>query len=276
MSQVIRHIKEERTETPKGQLIFGIVFLCAVILTDFLFARYLYHSMTEVDAIPVRQLQVDGELNYLTQKDVADYFLNNYDNLNLLTMDLGRVRKYLLEMPWVRSVSVRKRLPNILYVYLTEYKPAAFFNDGILTKDWKVIKPNLTNFKEPLVHLAGPENSARSIYDRYVKFSTFLNVKNYIISSLTLTDSYMWEVRLTTGLTLYLGRDAETIGHDVEDSDQASEQQDILLKRLDMFVELYPRLERRQDLEYIDLRYDTGAAVRWRDGEQNQLSQEKK
>ena len=42
----------------RGEVIFGILFLALVVLADVLLGRMLYESMTDVDAIQVRKLQV--------------------------------------------------------------------------------------------------------------------------------------------------------------------------------------------------------------------------
>lgn len=251
----------------RGEVIFGILFLALVVLADVLLGRMLYESMTDVDAIQVRKLQVEGHLHYLSEKKVADYFLSNYDNLNLLTMDLSRVRHYLLKMPWARTVTVRKRLPDILYVYLTEYRPAAYFNNGILTGDWKVIHPDLSGFREPLVHLYGREDQAEKIFQRYLSFSEFLRERcNAEIWRVDLTSDFMWEIRLTSGLTLYLGRDLDTFASGREEREGERENEDALLPRLRTFAELNSRIPNlMENAEYVDLRYETGAAVKWRE-----------
>ncbi|WP_406042758.1 cell division protein FtsQ/DivIB [Succinimonas sp.] len=249
----------------RGQVIFSILFLLLVVFCDVLLGRMLYDSMTDVDAIQVKQLKVEGGLRYLSEKKVADYFLSNYDNLNLLTMDLSKVRRYLLKMPWARTVTVKKRLPDILYVYLTEYRPAAYFNNGILTGDWKVIYPDLSDFREPLAHLYGRENQAEKIFNRYLAFRDFLKERsNAVVESVELTPDFMWEIRLQSGLILYLGRDLDTFASGREERED-SDSSDALLTRLRTFAELNNRIPELMDkAEYVDLRYETGAAVKWR------------
>ncbi len=249
----------------RGQVIFSILFLLLVVFSDVLLGRMLYDSMTDVDAIQVKQLKVEGGLRYLSEQKVADYFLSNYDNLNLLTMDLSKVRRYLLKMPWARTVTVKKRLPDILYVYLTEYRPAAYFNNGILTGDWKVIYPDLSDFREPLAHLYGRENQAERIFNRYLAFRDFLKARsNAVVESVELTPDFMWEIRLKSGLILYLGRDLDTFASGREERED-SDSSDVLLTRLRTFAELNNRIPELMDkAEYVDLRYETGAAVKWR------------
>ncbi len=249
----------------RGQVIFSILFLLLVVFSDVLLGRMLYDSMTDVDAIQVKQLKVEGGLRYLSEQKVADYFLSNYDNLNLLTMDLSKVRRYLLKMPWARTVTVKKRLPDILYVYLTEYRPAAYFNNGILTGDWKVIYPDLSDFREPLAHLYGRENQAEKIFNRYLAFRDFLKERsNAVVESVELTPDFMWEIRLQSGLILYLGRDLDTFASGREERED-SDSSDALLTRLRTFAELNNRIPELMDkAEYVDLRYETGAAVKWR------------
>ncbi len=99
----------------RGQVIFSILFLLLVVFCDVLLGRMLYDSMTDVDAIQVKQLKVEGGLHYLSEKKVADYFLSNYDNLNLLTMDLSKVRRYLLNLPTPSPGNIFTVNPKTMY-----------------------------------------------------------------------------------------------------------------------------------------------------------------
>ena len=39
----------------------------------------------------------------------------------------------------------------------------------------------------------------------------------------------------------------------------------ILKDRIKLFLELYQYIDNKENIEYIDLRYETGVAVKWKD-----------
>ncbi len=254
--------EQEVYHRSKGQLFGGMFFLVLVIVLDVFLVRIIYVSMTDVDAIPVRKIQVEGDLSTLTKKDIEEFFLKNPSNHNLLTMDLLDVRDYMLQMPWLYKVTLRKKLPDILFMFVIEHKAIAYYNEGILTTDGKVIYPDLSNYNVKMVRLIGPEKienelKAKQIYDRYLTFKSALDIGGLDIDKVELTLNYMWIITLKNGVILYLGRDIDLLDHNIHNSD-------VLLERLRKFIESYPYIDNRNLIEYIDLRYDTGMAVKWK------------
>lgn len=249
---------QETSGRSRGDLFLSISFLLAVICFEVWAVSSLYFSMTKVNAIPVKQIQIDGELHYLTKSEIEQYVLNDPNASNLLTMELVDVRHYMESIPWIYQVFLRKKLPNVLLISIVEEKPIAFFNDGILTNNWNIIHPDLSKFDKPLVRLYGQEDVARQIYDKYVDFNNYLAPNGFYIVSISLTNNYMWKVKLNNGILLNLGRETENVLRD-------SGKTDVLVNRLRKFVESFEYLNYQNNIEYIDLRYDTGIAVKWKE-----------
>jgi cell division protein FtsQ len=60
-----------------------------------------------------------------------------------------------------------------------------------------------------------------------------------------LSERFAWQVQLNNGIKLNLGRQE-------------------FINRLQRFINLYPLLQQdERDINYVDLRYDTGMAVGW-------------
>ena len=93
------------------------------------------------------------------------------------------------------------------------------------------------------------------MYERYRNFKIILETSGFYIKEVKLSDTYIWSILLENGIWLKLGRDGDII-------DQYIRNDDVLLSRLKLFVEAYPHLENKDLIEYIDLRYDSGMAVR--------------
>ena len=103
-----------------------------------------------------------------------------------------------------------------------------------------------------LPRFSGPEGSAPDVVRAYADFKSLLAPLGLTPSQVVLSERRAWQMRLDSGLVLQLGRDLA---------------KDEVHERLARFVEVYPRtlggLNRR--LDYVDLRYPNGFAVRMPD-----------
>ncbi len=88
------------------------------------------------------------------------------------------------------------------------------------------------------------------MFDNYTLLSQQLTAVNLSIQSLRLDDHYSWYVVLDNGLNLNLGRHH-------------------LKLRMDRFVKAYTKVfsNNIDKVQYVDLRYQHGMAVKWRDGD---------
>src|SRR5204863_8632011 len=97
--------------------------------------------------------------------------------------------------------------------------------------------------------LAGPPGSAAEVASRYAEFRKQLVPLGLELKSVLLSPRYAWQLQLSNGLTVQLGRDRE---------------KDRAVERFARFAAVYPhtlaKLERR--LDYVDLRYPNGFALR--------------
>lgn len=264
-----------------AQLIGGIIFLIVVLILNVVFIRFLFNTMSEVDNIPIRKIQVEGDLKILSKSDIEAYYSKNPKNYNIVTVDLAQVKEYMETLPWINAVYLKKRHPDILMIYVVEHEPLTLYNNGVLTTQWHIIYPDIIKCKKNLVQLKGPvyiakdpgkqqqidEEIARAVFDRYRIFSSVLSGSNFIIKKLELTDNYIWELELTNGVLLKLGRDMDSIDAIIRDDD-------VLAGRLKLFVESFPYIESKDLIEYIDLRYDNGMAVKYKNIEKQDDSKQ--
>ena len=67
------------------------------------------------------------------------------------------------------------------------------------------------------------------------------------LDELSLSERFAWQVQLKNGIKLNLGRQE-------------------FIDRLQRFIDVYPLLAQQEKaVKYVDLRYDTGVAVGWKD-----------
>lgn len=224
----------------------GVAFFLFVIgFVIWLFSAAI-HWMTDANRLPLSQLVIQGELHYLTPNDVRAG-IQQLDHLgSFMTQDVDDIQHALEAMPWVARAAVRKQWPDTLKVYLVEQQPVASWDDQYLVNaDGVVFTAPMAQAGKPLVALAGPDGSSQEVLSVWHEMQPLLQRAGFDIARLTLNERRAWRVWLTNGIRLELGR-----------TDR--------IERLRRFISLSPDLEQQgKAIEYVDLRYDTGAAVGW-------------
>ena len=167
-----------------------------------------------------------------------------------LSVDIDAIRALFETLPWVRRAEVRRLWPDGLEVRLEEHVPLARWGqerDGRLVNTHGEVFRGRVQGSLPL--FSGPPGSEGLVARRYAEFRTALAPLGVEPRSVLLSARYAWQLELSSGLTVKLGRDRD---------------KDDVVERLGRFVAVYPytvgRATRRP--EYVDLRYPNGFAVR--------------
>ena len=203
----------------------------------------------------------------------------------LLTMDVAELRERVLELSWPEEVSVRKVWPDTVVVRVARRTVAARWAEaGYLTPAAEIVStPNtsldiptfdcaLSSPKEAMAmyrYLKGMVQGTGLVIDRVVEneigewqltFSAPAIGRSDEISAMVATTGYTsgtkdggGSVDVQGDLTLMLGADS-------------------LGERMRRFLVAWPRLpgNRAGAIDYIDLRYANGMAVRWREPDTRQ------
>ncbi|MCC4264952.1 cell division protein FtsQ/DivIB [Oceanimonas baumannii] len=210
---------------------------------------------TASNQVPVNSLIVQGEHRYVSREEIRESVLALPEVGNFFTLEVDRVQQQLQRLPWVYQASVRKQWPDTLRVYIVEQPAAAFWNEGALVNThgevFEADRRQLT-----LVHLSGPKGEAHKVLEEYRRWQPLLAARGYDINRLHLTPRFSWELTLNDGVRLILGRD------DLE-------------ARLQRFMNVYPGIMGRGQVAYLDLRYDTGLAVGWKQDEETENDQKR-
>jgi cell division protein FtsQ len=167
----------------------------------------------------------------------------------LFTLDLERAKHALVQVPWVRSVGLRRQWPGRLEIEIDEHTPLARWNDaGLVNTRGEVF---IADWNGDLPQFAGPDGDSALMTARYREWNAMLSPLALSVRTLTLSARGGWEIGAAgpeQTLTIELGRD-----------DPAG--------RLARFVTAHDRtialLARSgQPVTTVDLRYRNGFAVR--------------
>ena len=165
------------------------------------------------------------------------------------TMDLNRAGRALAQVPWVRNVALRRQWPHRLEVEVEEHTPFARWNDTALVNSRGEVFS--ADWKDDLPQFQGQEGQAAEMTEQYRAWSARLAPLALALRTLRLSPRGSWHIEAAGPngpLAIEIGRD---------DADA----------RLARFVAAQPRtlgaLARAGTrVEYVDLRYRNGFAVR--------------
>lgn len=193
---------------------------------------------------PVSSLELAHGLQRTTRSQIEDAAAGRIAG-NFFAVAPHEVRLALEALPWVRRASVRRVWPDRLEVELEEHVPLARWGDDALINTHGERFRGSTPAELP--RFFGPAGTEQEVARRYARFVDAIAPLDAQVERVVLTPRYAWQLRLSSGLHIMLGRDAD-----------AAE------LRLRKFVAVYgatlAKLGQRH--EYVDLRYPNGFALR--------------
>ncbi|MCQ9615893.1 cell division protein FtsQ/DivIB [Paenalcaligenes niemegkensis] len=182
---------------------------------------------------------------------------------NFFTIDLDNSRQLMETAPWVRRAQVKRVWPNTLLVRIEEQQPLAYWNENEMINTWgEAFAGNEAVLSDDvaLPQLNGPSFSERLVVQRYAEVARWIAPMGLNIREVTLSPRYAWEVVLSDGMRLNLGRDPAA---DIADPHGRSGALPFAA-RIERFVQAWPALLQRlgdRAVASADLRYTNGFAI---------------
>ncbi|WP_170887159.1 MULTISPECIES: cell division protein FtsQ/DivIB [Vibrio] len=229
----------------KQHLAGGCFFLMVLLLLGAL----LYSTiswMWDEHRLPLSKLVLQGDRQYVSALDVQRAFGQLEHIGTFMSQDIDALQNRVQAIPWVAHASIRKQWPDTIKVFLTEHQVAAIWNGNTLLDDKGIIfNGDIGLVKQEYVKLYGPDDSEKEVLATWRKYNPEFQNVGLNISSLVLNERRAWQIILDNGIRLEIGKES-------------------LNERIARFFLLYRQLGHDTErVSYIDLRYDTGAAVGW-------------
>jgi cell division protein FtsQ len=248
-------VMESHQETLHWSFWLGVSFFVLVIVAIFSFSWFLNEEMSSEESSPVTSIVIGGEMPFTIREDIESA-IENVNLGNFFNVDVNNVQEQVAKLPWVYSVSVRKKWPNELKIYVVDQTPIAIWNgDFLINQNGKAFQADIARLKGALPAFFGPEGSEEIALDNFINLSKLLKFSELSIDELLLTERHSWQLTLNDGVTLNLGRENK-------------------IERVQRFIDVYPQIikttKENQQVDYVDLRYDTGLAVGWKTAEKKQ------
>lgn len=87
-----------------------------------------YVVLFRQDLFPLKQVVVEGNLQHLNGDHIRK-LAQVQEGINLFRINMFEVQQRLSREPWVAEVTVRRKLPGTLWLFVTERKPVALMVD---------------------------------------------------------------------------------------------------------------------------------------------------
>lgn len=226
----------------------GKFFLKLLFLGGFFILGFeAYRSLHETRYFPVQLVHVYGaqhvdheELQNLLKPLVAH---------NFFTVDMELIKDRLHQFSWVEEITIRRVWPNRVDIIIAEHRPIAYWHDGsLLSASGDLFDPGVYAAPADLPRFIGPDGAQGLMLQFFNDFNRELLPLHVKISTLELTPYQMWRLTLANGIRLRLGHKN-------------------ILTHLSQFVKVYPKIigAKAKDVEYVDLRYPNGMAIKWKE-----------
>jgi len=246
--------------------IFLLLLLVALLSASWLFANWL----NKPGNFPFKKVELINKLQYQDSKQLQTAIVKAANN-GFFSLDIAQLRMQLLQdLPWVKSVSIRKIWPDKLLLNIIEHQPAARWStlgkaEGsktgtpLLSQDGVVFSPVLTaaqklKFKRMVLLTGNSRNTTKVLID-CIHINKQLQLLDLAMQQCGMNKRRSWELKMLLktadkpldGIAIKIGKEK-------------------IMAHLGRFIEVFsgqlkPYLN---SVAVVDLRYASGFSVRWK------------
>jgi cell division protein FtsQ len=196
---------------------------------------------------PVRSIVIDGPFQRVAAVEVEQAARGTLKG-GFVSADLEKLRVAVESLAWVDRARVQRLWPDRVRVEVVEQQAAARWGeDGLLNTRGELFATGVRHVPPELPLLDGPEGSHSQVAQRYLAIQGRLVEQGMRVAALRLDARGAWELDLSNGVTVRLGRR------------QVDE-------RMERFVQVGAQVISGQasKIQYIDMRYSNGFSIGWR------------
>ena len=227
----------------QGSIKKATTFVYALIFITFIFL--CYQLMTSSN-FPINEIGIKGEYENVNKSQV-DLIKNKYIKKNFFAVNLEKTREAFKKLPWIRDVSIRRDWNKFgLLVEIESHKPIARWSSRGLVNSYGEIFH--AAYEDNLPLFVGPDEFVEEMSVKYYQINKILEKELMQIGTISLSNRLSWEIYTNNNMRFFLGK----------------ENGNNIVKKLNVLIENYQFIlsESKSRIEYVDLRYKDGFAVK--------------
>ena len=243
----------------KSQGALKKVTIVAYILI-FIISIFLFYQLMTSAKFPINEIGIKGEYGNVNKSQI-DLIKNKFIRKNFFGLSLEETREAFKKLPWVRDVSIRRDWNKSgLIVEIESHKPIARWGNRGLVNTFGEIFHAAYDDKLPL--FLGPDEFVEEMTVKYRQMNKILEKELMQIVTISLSNRLSWEIYTNNNMRFFLGKE--------KDSN--------IVKRLNILIENYQIIlsKSKSRIEYVDLRYKDGFAVKKLNEKKYKINKEKK
>lgn len=197
----------------------------------------------------IESIEISGPFQRVTALQIEEAVSDELD-AGFLGADIGRMQSQVRTLSWIDQVSVARRWPNRISISVSEQVPAAVWGErGLLNVRGELFVDKARHIPAELPRLSGPADSSAVVAKRYLHVREQLIPIGLDLLSVAVDARGAWKMMLTNGVEIRLGR------REVDE-------------RTDLFIAVVANVITGQSKEiaYVDMRYNNGFTIGWKDG----------
>jgi len=203
-------------------------------------------GFTQPIHFPITHIKIFATYEHVSQENlqatISPYIHNGFFYLNV-----GGMKKQLLKFPWIYAVSVQREWPDTIKINVVEQHPILQWGQkALINPEGSLFTPSPSTFPKELPIISGPDEQVSEIFVLYQKMILLLEPLDLTIRKLILHPEHHWEILLSNNTLVYLKEVTP-------------------LQQIELLTNVYRKItaDHEQAPKSIDLRYQSGLAVRW-------------
>lgn len=197
---------------------------------------------------PIAGVSVESEFKYIAQQQTQQ-LVEQHLSPTFLELDMLGLKNALEANPWIDKVIIARTWPDKLLVRIQEQKPIARWGtEGFINMRGEIVRVSDAARLTALPVIDCEERYAAEVMQQYQVIKNIVAGNGFTPVRLTLDKTLAWTLEFTPALTIRLGREKT-------------------LEKLQNIAKIL-RTELSREvtrMSQIDMRYDNGFAVTWKD-----------
>ena len=209
-----------------------------------------YDVSSRIFERPVKSIEISGPMQRVSVVEIEDVIEPEIE-AGFFASDLRSMRETIQSLQWIDQAAVARRWPDRIAISVTEQVPAAVWGEsGLMNVRGELfVDSGAQHMPAELPRLSGPEHRSSEVAQRYLDIRRRLIPAGIDVKRVALDARGAWELTLSNGIDVRLGR------RDVDE-------------RTDLLVSVVADIvaARAADIDFVDMRYSSGFTLGWKEG----------